>query len=293
MIDTPLVWECSPASVPAAFRSAEHLWTFDSLHGVQWLLHYIRNVESTANSSGLYARVAVRSGYDCPIRRLSEDGHIREFQPGRGDGHPPQISIEPPNGEHEDPLGDYPVEEITWIGDGVVCRLPTVGPISTFEDGDETATDEPGNDQSPPTCENYGGGGCLAYGFSFLPVEPYRFHWCGGWLQLHFVVSEYPALQTTIERLVDAGFDLDLRQIVRSERAREMTVDVEPTTAVVDLSTLTERQRHVAETAIEMGYFASNGTDAGTIAAKLDISPSTLSRHLRVVIRKILSQLFP
>lgn len=42
-----------------------------------------------------------------------------------------------------------------------------------------------------------------------------------------------------------------------------------------------------------MEYFGSDGTDAGTVATKLAISQSTLSRHLRVVLRKILSQVFP
>ncbi|HET7323670.1 MAG TPA: helix-turn-helix domain-containing protein [Halococcus sp.] len=244
------------------------------------------------SSSGLFARVAVRPGYDCPIRRLAEDGHVHEFRPGRSDGHPPQIVVEPPNEECGGPLTNYPIEEITWVGGSVICRLPTVGPVSLFESSEETTTDESVDGEFPPVCENYGGGSCLGYGFSFLPVEPYRFYWRGGWLQLHFAVSEYPMLQRTVERLDDAGFDIALRQIIHSERARELGEDAESMTAVVDLSTLTERQRQVAATAIEMGYFTPDG-DAAGIASKLDISQPTLSRHLRVVIRKILSQLFP
>jgi DNA-binding CsgD family transcriptional regulator len=242
----------------------------------------------TMNSSGIYARVAVRPGHECPIRRLSEDGHVREFRPGRSDGHPPQIAVEPPDGAADDPLAPYPVEAITWVGDGVLCRLPTVGPVSSFESEGEAV-----GSRSPPICENYGGGSCLAYGFSFLPVEPYRFYWRGGWLQLHFAVSEYPALQRTIERLDDGGFDLNLRQIIQSERARGSDEGNGSTVALVDLSTLTERQRQVAEAATEMGYFVSDAASAEQVAAELDISQSTLSQHLRAIIRKILSQLFP
>jgi DNA-binding CsgD family transcriptional regulator len=246
-----------------------------------------KSVSSTTNNSGVYARIAVRPGHECPIRRLSEDGRVREFRPGRSDGHPPQVAVVPPEGESDDPLAPYPVEEITWVGDSVICRLPTVGPVSAFEGG-KAAVDG----RTPPTCENYGGG-CLAYGFSFLPAEPYRVYWRGGWLQLHFAVSQYPTLQTTIERLTDAGFDLDLRQIIRSERARELDADERPKAALVDVSTLTERQREVAETAVEMGYFDADAADAETVAAELDVSRSTLSQHLRVIIRKVLSQLFP
>lgn len=62
---------------------------------------------------------------------------------------------------------------------------------------------------------------------------------------------------------------------------------------MVDVSTLTERQRQVGETAIEMGYFDSDGAGAQTVAEEFDISRSSLSQHLRAIIRKIFSQFFP
>lgn len=105
-----------------------------------------------------------------PIRRFSEDGRVREFRPGRRDGHPPQVAVEPSVGETDDPLAPYPVEEVTWVGDGVLCRLPTVGPVSAFERSGGAV-----DGRSPPVCENFGEGSCLAYGFSFLPVEPTGF----------------------------------------------------------------------------------------------------------------------
>lgn len=55
---------------------------------------------------------------------------------------------------------------------------------------------------------------------------------------------------------------------------------------------LTDRQREVAETATEMGYFESGGASAAEVAAQLDITPSTLSTHLRTITAKVFQQLF-
>lgn len=55
---------------------------------------------------------------------------------------------------------------------------------------------------------------------------------------------------------------------------------------------LTDRQHEVAQTATEMGYFDPDGATANEIAAELDITPSTLSSHLRTVTAKAFKHLF-
>ncbi|ELY56280.1 LuxR family transcriptional regulator [Natronococcus amylolyticus DSM 10524] len=50
---------------------------------------------------------------------------------------------------------------------------------------------------------------------------------------------------------------------------------------------LTDRQREVARTATEMRYFETGGASAEEVAAALDISPSTLSSHLRKIRAKL------
>lgn len=55
---------------------------------------------------------------------------------------------------------------------------------------------------------------------------------------------------------------------------------------------LTERQREVARTAARMRYYEPEGASAEEVADELDISPSTLSTHLRRVMAKVLRQLF-
>ncbi|QLG48017.1 helix-turn-helix domain-containing protein [Natrinema halophilum] len=55
---------------------------------------------------------------------------------------------------------------------------------------------------------------------------------------------------------------------------------------------LTERQQEVARTATRMGYYESDGSSAAEVAAELDISPSTLSTHLRRITAKLFSHVF-
>lgn len=55
---------------------------------------------------------------------------------------------------------------------------------------------------------------------------------------------------------------------------------------------LTDRQREVALTATEMGYFEPEGASTKEIAAQLDITPSTLSTHLRTITAKVFTRLF-
>ncbi|QLG63624.1 helix-turn-helix domain-containing protein [Halorarum salinum] len=55
---------------------------------------------------------------------------------------------------------------------------------------------------------------------------------------------------------------------------------------------LTDRQREVARTATRMGYYETDGASAEEVAAELDISPSTLSTHLRRATAKVFGQLF-
>jgi predicted DNA binding protein len=61
---------------------------------------------------------------------------------------------------------------------------------------------------------------------------------------------------------------------------------------VVELSSLTTRQRELARFAAERGYFDPDGPAAETVAAELDIAKATLSEHLRRVQREVASQLF-
>jgi predicted DNA binding protein len=60
----------------------------------------------------------------------------------------------------------------------------------------------------------------------------------------------------------------------------------------VDIGAFTDRQRQVAELANEKGYFENDEAGAEAVATELDIAQSTVSKHLRAVIRKLLSQIY-
>jgi len=104
---------------------------------------------------------------------------------------------------------------------------------------------------------------------------------------------------------VDGGWRLRLHASERSQIAQFLTycrsedmqchlkkvfsTDIESysTVGASDSMQLTDRQREVARTATEMGYFETEGASAEEVATALDITPSTLSSHLRTIIEKL------
>lgn len=57
-------------------------------------------------------------------------------------------------------------------------------------------------------------------------------------------------------------------------------------------SELTERQREIARTATQMGYYDQDGASSEKVAAELGIAPSTLSTHLRRINAKLFNEMF-
>ncbi|WP_455429089.1 helix-turn-helix domain-containing protein [Haloarcula regularis] len=61
---------------------------------------------------------------------------------------------------------------------------------------------------------------------------------------------------------------------------------------LVDRGQLTDRQREVLETAVEMGYFEyPKGANAGEVAEALDITVSTFAEHLAAAETKLLGSI--
>lgn len=234
------------------------------------------------SSSGIYGRIAVRPHADCLIRQLSERAVIQEFIPGRVGCHRPQVAL-----RAEDFAAverEFPLVKVVEVGKNVICRLPDAGSIPV--DQEDGATGRTTAQSMPSHCRAYERSQCLAFGFSFLPVEPYALRWESGWLHLSIAACSYDEIQRTIKSFDDLGIDVDLKQIVRSGEADETT------TVVVDLASLTDRQRQIGRLAARRGYFDSDGANAADIADELGITPSTLSKHLRSVIREFFSQIF-
>lgn len=108
---------------------------------------------------------------------------------------------------------------------------------------------------------------------------------------------------TVVEARCDAaGLHLHARFPSRSEfddfldRAEEMAHQVEVTRLYTDgddpvADDLTRKQREALALAYERGYFATpSEVTLDALAADLDITPQTLSRHLRVGVRKVVGE---
>ncbi|WP_162551663.1 helix-turn-helix domain-containing protein [Halohasta litchfieldiae] len=236
-------------------------------------------------AKGLYARIRVRPVRECILRQLSEEHVVQQYMPGTPDGNRPQVLVEPATETEGNSLNADSIEQTIWLGDRVVCLLRHCE--STPPKRESTTENQPPPDSRNPNC------GMVLYGFGHLPVAPVAVQLSDGWLELHFVTTAYPKLRETISDLREAAFDVDLRQVVQSDRTSVPLLDELPMLSMVDLSVLTDRQREVATVAIEMGYFEETGATAEETADALDISKSTLSEHLRIVIRKLLSQIIP
>lgn len=255
--------------------------------------------ESPHTGAGLYASIRVRPPPDCTLRRLSELHHVQQYMPGIPGGSRPQVVVVEPSAAASGSLHTDGIEEIIWVGNRAVCFLShpisaahpsQQSPQSSAVNADRTTADHATTDdrtsqstasfQSPTDYHVM-----VSYGFGRLPVAPFTLRLVDGWIELHIVTTAYPKLR-------EAAFDVDLRQVIQSDRPSASMVDT-AAVSTVDLSTLTERQREVADVALAMGYFETGGPTAEEIATTLQISKSTLSEHLRIVIRKILSQVLP
>lgn len=118
--------------------------------------------------------------------------------------------------------------------------------------------------------------------------------------QFECPVDRYVAEDGTVTLVFHATGYENLQEIVAELRAQFPGVNIErfvrspaggPSGDAVflDRSKLTDRQREVAETAYEMGYFdRPRGANATAVADELDIDPSTFSEHLAAAQSKIL-----
>jgi DNA-binding CsgD family transcriptional regulator len=129
----------------------------------------------------------------------------------------------------------------------------------------------------PPTCpcERLGRFGC--------PVVEYEAD--DGRLRVVFHAREYDELRAVVADLRERFPSLDIKRFVRSPPDADADEMV-----LVDRGKLTERQREIVETAMDLGYFdRPRGANATEVADALDISPSTFAEHLAAAERKLLS----
>ena len=84
---------------------------------------------------------------------------------------------------------------------------------------------------------------------------------------------------------------LAVRHIIEDLREKGLDVEIVKNKEYRGEIELTEKQYEVLKTCIDMGYFNSPRTaDLKSIAATLKTSPSTVERHLRAALRKLIEQ---
>lgn len=101
-------------------------------------------------------------------------------------------------------------------------------------------------------------------------------------------------VHTSTRRVIEAFIEACSREDIECRLESVYSTSVEAG-AVIREGTelqLTDRQREVARTATQMGYFESGGASAGEVAAELGIATSTLSSHLRAITAKLYTTFF-
>lgn len=100
----------------------------------------------------------------------------------------------------------------------------------------------------------------------------------------------HTATRRVIEEFIEACSQEDVECLLESV----YSTSVESGAVVREGSELrlTDRQREVARTATQMGYFDSEGASAEEVAAELGITASTLSSHLRAITAKLYTTFF-
>lgn len=126
---------------------------------------------------------------------------------------------------------------------------------------------------------------CPVCDLDFLPVEPLEVRCADGELVLDLVATDGDEVRTVLDALEEPAAGAEPLKLVAPDRDGART-------AVVDLSSLTRRQREVAAAALEHGYFQPDA-DPAALAAELGVGQSTLSEHLRAVQSELFRQVFP
>lgn len=232
--------------------------------------------EDRSEGNGIYMRVAVRPRVNCLIKDISKTVNITSHVPGYEDGQLDQIIIE--RSDHSELVERYPVCKIIETSDRIIYRFPD----STVDYG------ESGCKLSRRSCDTCSNSGCTACEFENLPIHPCELSWKNGQLHMIMALSTQSEFQKSLGVFNNSSVDIDLLQIVHDDWNRTSGT----ISTLIDRSSLTARQREVTKRAIEMGYFDRQGASADTIATELGISKSTLSKHLRIVTEKILTQVF-
>ncbi|WP_284010161.1 helix-turn-helix domain-containing protein [Haloarcula pelagica] len=209
------------------------------------------------SDSGIRVELAVDSPGACPVADVTEE-----------------VGASVTDVSRSSPQGGQVVEEFTTDGDAdVVEAYPGAEQVFAAGDGGRYRFER---DRTDCVCEAVETFSC--------PIADIRA--VDGRLLLTFHAPDVDRVRAIVTRLKDLYDGVSLRSLRRDGEQTAMD------TAVVDRSRLTDRQREVLETAVEMGYFEyPKGANAGEVAEALDISVSTFAEHLAAAQTKLLESI--
>ena len=188
---------------------------------------------------------------------------------------------------------DEPVTDVAWTrSDGSLTEEFRVRDPETVEGTDLLPDAASVVDLGDERVYRYRTGGgtteagcaCAAIESLGVPIADARAE--DGVLLLTLHLPGLDRLREVVSALDDDADRVAVRYLIEGA-ADEGTTD----RTVVDRGRLTMRQREVLRTAYRMGYFERpRDANAETVAAELDISPSTFAEHLATAQRKLLME---
>lgn len=210
----------------------------------------------TNGTSGIQVRVAVESADACPVAAATDDaGSARSVTWSRaGDGDV--------------------VEEFDYVGGNGAADLPDDAEVVFEADDRERVRFE--RDATDCICD-----AVEAHGSPVTDVTASH-----GTLRLSFHATDVERVRAIVDDLSAAYGS------IRIDRLAQTGDDGADDLVLVDRGELTDRQREVLETALEMGYFERpRDANATEVASALDIAPSTFAEHLASAQSKVLDSL--
>mgnify|MGYP000185591842 FL=1 len=211
-------------------------------------------VESTG---GIQVRLAVEAAEACPVAASTGGDAIARSARWSAAGE-----------------GDRVVEEFDLVGDAEASALPDDASV-VFE-----------TDRAERVRFTREAGDCICEAVERLGAPVTDVSASRGTLRLSFHATDVETVRAAVDDL-DAAFGS-----VRIDRLARTGGDEDDDMVLVDRGRLTDRQREVLETAMEMGYFERpRSANATEVAERLDISPSTFAEHLASAQSKLLDSL--
>jgi predicted DNA binding protein len=185
--------------------------------------------------------------------------------------------------------GDAPVSDVTWTraSDGTVTeefRVPAEAPVDGDEDDLAEATPVMDvGDGRVYQFERDADDACACDVVEDLGVPVSDVRAADGELLVTLHVDSPDRLREVVDELRTVAERVTVRYLVHGA-----TDGDDERTAVVDVGRLTDRQREVVETAVEMGYFEyPRDASATEVADALGIDVSTFAEHLALAQSKL------